>query len=83
MSTIQYVEKERRELIEDLQEIIRKYQPLKETAPQEYRRAVISEMRDYLQHIKCHPVFDEFCKLTHINQDEFMNDILHHMISLL
>lgn len=83
MSTIQFVEKERHELIEDLQEIIRKYQSLKETAPQEYRRAVIREMRDYLQQVKCHPVFSEFCKLTHINQDEFMNDILLRMISSL
>lgn len=81
MSTIQFVEKERRELIEDLQEIIRKYQPLKGTAPQEYRRAVVREMRDYLQQVKCHPVFSEFCELTHIDQDEFMNDILHHMIN--
>ena len=78
MSTIQFVEKERRELIEDLQEIIRKYQPLKGTAPQEYRRAVVREMRDYLQQVKCHPVFSEFCELTHIDQDEFMNDILHY-----
>ena len=83
MSTIQYIEKERRELTGDLQDIIRKYQPLKETAPEEYRRTVIREMRDYLQHVKCHPVFGEFCELTHIDQDEFMIDILHNMISSL
>ena len=31
MSTIQYIDKERRELLEDLREIARSYQPLKET----------------------------------------------------
>ena len=71
MSTIQYIEKERRELTGDLQDIIRKY------------RTVIREMRDYLQHVKCLPVFGEFCELTHIDQDEFMIDILHNMISSL
>ena len=76
MSTIQYIDKERRELLEDLQGIIRLYQPLKGTDPQQYRRIVIREMHDYLHRIKQHPVFSEFCELTHINQDEFMNDIL-------
>ena len=80
MNTIQYVDKERRELLEDLQDIIRSHQPLKETNPQEYRKIVIREMRDYLCHVKQHPIFSEFCELTHLNQDEFMNDILQTMI---
>ena len=80
MSTIQYVDKERRELLEDLQGIIRLYQPLKETNPQEYRKIVIRKMHDYLSRIKIHPTFGEFCELTHINQDEFMNDILQKAI---
>ena len=80
MSTIQYIDKERRELLKDLQEIIRNYQPLKETNPQEYRKIVIREMYDYLLRIKQHPVFSEFSELTHINQDEFMSDILQTMI---
>ena len=80
MNTIQYVDKERRELLEDLQDIIRSHQPLKETNPQEYRKIVIREMHDYLLRIKQHPVFSEFSELTHINQDEFMSDILQTMI---
>lgn len=83
MSTIQYVDKERRELLEDLQGIIHLHQSLKETNPQEYRKMVIREMHDYLRHIKQHPVFSEFCELTHLNQDEFMNDILKRAIDTL
>ena len=79
MSTIQYIDKERRELLEDLREIARNYQPLRETDPQKYRRTVLREMNDYLHRIKQHPVFSEFCELTHINQDEFMNDILQQI----
>jgi len=79
MSTIQYIDKERRELLEDLREIARSYQPLKETDPQKYRRTVLREMNDYLHRIKQHPVFSEFCELTHVNQDEFMNDILQQI----
>ena len=80
MSTIQYVDKERRELLNDLQDIIRNYQPLKETNPQEYRKIVIREMRDYLSRIKQHPTFVEFCELTHLHQDEFIYDILQKAI---
>ena len=79
MSTIQYIDKERRELLEDLREIACSYQPLKETDPQKYRRTILREMNDYLHRIKQHPVFSEFCELTHINQDEFMNDILQQI----
>ena len=79
MSTIQYIDKERRELLEDLREIACSYQPLKETDPQKYRRTVLREMNDYLHRIKQHPVFSEFCELTHINQDEFMNDIIQQI----
>ena len=82
MNSIQYIEKERRELLVDLQEIIQVYQPTKETDPQKYRKTVIKEMRDYLNLIKHHPVFGEFCRLTHLNQDEFMNDILQKAIGL-
>ena len=80
MSTLQYVDKERRELLEDLQGIIRLYQPMKDEYPVEFRRTVIREMHDYLLRIKQHPVFSEFSELTHINQDEFMSDILQTMI---
>lgn len=83
MSTIQYVDKERRELLEDLQGIIHLHQSLKETNPHKYRKMVIREMHDYLRHIKQHPVFSEFCELTHLNQDEFMNDILKRAIDTL
>ena len=79
MSTIQYIDKEHRELLEDLREIARSYQPLRETDPQKYRRTVLREMNDYLHRIKQHPVFSEFCELTHINQDEFMNDIIQQI----
>lgn len=79
MSTIQYIDKERCKLLEDLREIALSYQPLKETDPQKYRRTVLREMNDYLHRIKQHPVFSEFCELTHINQDEFMNDILQQI----
>ena len=79
MSTIQYIDKERRELLEDLREIARSYQSLKATDPQKFRRTVLGEMNDYLHRIKQHPVFSEFCELTHINQDEFMNDILQQI----
>lgn len=83
MNSIQYIDKERRELLKDLQEIICNYQTLKESDPQHYRKTVIREMHDYLRHIKQHPVFSEFCKLTHINQDEFMSDILNRAINTL
>jgi len=83
MNSIQYIEKERRELLVDLQEIIQAYQPMKEADPQKYRKTVIKEMHDYLNHIKHHPVFGDFCELTHLNQDEFMNDILQKAIGLL
>lgn len=80
MSTIQYVDKERRELLEDLQGIIHLYQPLKDENPWEYRRIVIREIRDYLRWFKKNPIFVEFCELTDQNQDEFMNDILQKAI---
>ena len=80
MSTIQYVDKERREILEDLQGIIRLYQPMKNEDPMEFRRTVIREMRDYLSRIKQHPTFGEFCELTHLHQDEFINDILQKAI---
>lgn len=83
MNSIQYIEKERRELLVDLQEIIQAYQPMKEADPQKYRKTVIKEMHDYLNHIKRHTAFGEFCELTHLNQDEFMNDILQKAIGLL
>ena len=79
MSTIQYIDKERRKLLEDLREIALSYQPLKETDPQKFHRTVLREMNDYLHRIKQHPVFSEFCELTHINKDEFMNDIIQQI----
>ena len=80
MSTIQYIDKERRELLEDLQGIIRLYLPMKDEDPLEFRRTVIREMRDYLSRIKQNPTFGEFCELTHLHQDEFINDILQKTI---
>ena len=79
MSTIQDIDNERRNLLEDLREIARSYQLLKETDPQKFRMTVLKEMNDYLHRVKQHPVFSEFCELTHINQDEFMIDILQQI----
>ena len=80
MNTIQYIDKERCELLEDLHAIIRLYQSMKDDNPLEFRRTVIREMRDYLSRIKQHPTFGEFCELTHLHQDVFINDILQKAI---
>ena len=83
MSTIQFVDEERRDLLRDLGEIARGCEPLRADSPQEYRREAIRRMRRYLQSVGEHPVFRQFCQQARLHQDEFMADVLRRAVDAL
>lgn len=83
MSTIQFIDEERRDLLHDLGEIARGCESLKADSPQAYRHEAIWRMRRYLQTVSEHPAFTQFCRQTRLNSDEFMADVLRQAVDAL
>lgn len=83
MSTIQFVDEERRDLLHDLGEIARGCESLKADSPQAYRHEAIRRMRLYLQTVSEHPAFRQFCQKACLNRDEFIADVLCQAINAL
>ena len=83
MSTIQFIDEERRDLLHDLGEIARGCEALKADSPQTYRREAIRQMRRYLQTVSEHPAFRQFCQKTCLNRDEFIADVLRQAVNAL
>jgi hypothetical protein len=83
MSTIQFIDEERRDLLHDLGEIARGCESLKADSPQAYRREAIRRMRRYLQTVSEHPTFTQFCQKTCLNRDEFIADVLRQAVDAL
>ena len=83
MSTIQFVDEERRDLLHDLGEIARGCEALKADNPQAYRREAIRQMRLYLQTVSEHPAFRQFCQKACLNRDEFIADVLRQAVDAL
>ena len=83
MSTIQFVDEERRDLLHDLGEIARGCEALKADSPQAYRREAIRQMRLYLQTVSEHPAFRQFCQKACLNRDEFIADVLRQAVDVL
>lgn len=83
MSTIQFIDEERRDLLHDLGEIARGCEALKADNPQAYRREAIRQMRLYLQTVSEHPAFRKFCQKACLNRDEFIADVLRQAVNAL
>lgn len=83
MSTIQFIDEERRDLLHDLGEIARGCQAFKADSPRAYRSEAIRQMRSYLKTVSEHSAFRQFCQKTCLNQDEFIADVLRQAVDAL
>ena len=83
MSTIQFIDEERSDLLHDLGEIARGCEAFMADSPQAYRSEAIRQMRRYLQTVSEHPAFRQFCQETSLNIDEFIADVLRQAVDAL
>ncbi len=83
MSTIQFIDEERRDLLHDLGEIARGCEALKADSSQAYRNEAIRQMRRYLQTVSEHPAFRLFCQKACLNRDEFIAEVLRQAVDAL
>ena len=83
MSTIQFIDEERRDLLHDLGEIARGCQAFKADSPQTYRHEAIRQMRRYLQTVSEHPAFRQFCQKACLNRDDFIANVLRQAVDAL
>ena len=83
MSTIQFVDEERRDLLHDLGEIARGCESLKADSPQAYRQEAIRRMHLYLKTVSEHPAFRQFCQKACLNRDDFIANVLRQAVDAL